>query len=137
MSITPYQHKTQYYETDQMKIIHHSNYIRWFEEARSDFMEQLGLSYAEMENMGIIVPVLSISADYKSMVRFGETVTITIKVMTYNGVKLELAYEISDAETNELRTTGSSLHCFLNETGRPISLKRKRPALHEMFLAQL
>lgn len=137
MSITPYQHKTQYYETDQMKIIHHSNYIRWFEEARSDFMEQLGLSYAEMENMGIIVPVLSISADYKSMVRFGETVTITIKVMTYNGVKLELAYEISDAETNELRTTGSSLHCFLNETGRPISLKRKRPDLHEMFLAQL
>lgn len=137
MSIKPYQHKTQYYETDQMKIIHHSNYIRWFEEARSDFMEQLGLSYAEMENMGIIVPVLSISADYKSMVRFGETVTITIKVMTYNGVKLELAYEISDAETNELRTTGSSLHCFLNETGRPISLKRKRPDLHEMFLAQL
>ncbi len=137
MSITPYQHKTQYYETDQMKIIHHSNYIRWFEEARSDFMEQLGLSYAEMENMGIIVPVLSISADYKSMVRFGETVTITIKVMTYNGVKLELAYEISDTETNELRTTGTSLHCFLNETGRPISLKRKRPDLHEMFLAQL
>ena len=137
MSIKAYQHKTQYYETDQMKIIHHSNYIRWFEEARSDFMEHLGLSYAEMERMGITVPVLSISANYKSMVRFGETVSITIKVVKYNGVKLELTYEITDSETNELRTTGTSQHCFLNETGRPISLKRKRPDLHELFLEQL
>ena len=44
-----YEHKTQYYETDQMGIIHHSNYIRWFEEARIDFMDHCGFSYAQME----------------------------------------------------------------------------------------
>ena len=43
-----YEHKTQYYETDQMGIIHHSNYIRWFEEARVDFMDRCGFSYAQM-----------------------------------------------------------------------------------------
>lgn len=134
MEINPYLHKTQYYETDQMKIIHHSNYIRWFEEARSDFMEQMGLSYAEMERMGIIVPVLSVSAAYKGMVRFGDTVSINIKVETYNGVKMALVYEIYDYETKELRTTGTSLHCFLNEAGRPISLKRTMPEVHDFFL---
>lgn len=116
-----------------MKIIHHSNYIRWFEEARIDFMDQMGLSYAEMEKRGIIVPVLSIAADYKSMVTFGQTVLIDVKVDTYNGVKMGLSYTVVDLETNELRTTGSSLHCFLNEEGRPLSLRRVAPEIHEKF----
>lgn len=133
MEIKPYLHKTQYYETDQMQIIHHSNYIRWFEEARTDFMEQLGLSYVEMERMGIIVPVLSVSAEYKAMVRYGDTVSIRIKVDSFNGVKLALSYEVCHAETNELHTIGTSLHCFLNGGGRPISLKRTAPEIYEMF----
>ena len=49
MNINPYQHHAKYYETDQMGIIHHSNYIRWFEEARIDFMNQIGLTYKTME----------------------------------------------------------------------------------------
>ena len=44
MQIVPYEHKAQYYETDKMGIIHHSNYIRWFEEARIDYMEQAGIT---------------------------------------------------------------------------------------------
>lgn len=134
MKLKPYLHKTQYYETDQMKIIHHSNYIRWFEEARTDFMEQMGLSYAEMETMGFIVPVLSVSAEYKAMVRYGDTVRIEVTIDSYNGVKLALSYQVFHADTDELHTTGTSLHCFLNEDGRPISLKRSAPELHEMFL---
>lgn len=45
MMIRPYLHNAKYYETDQMGIIHHSNYIRWFEEARIDYMNQIGLTY--------------------------------------------------------------------------------------------
>ena len=57
----PYLHKTQYYETDQMGVVHHSNYIRWFEEARTDLLERAGLGYNKMEKLGIAVPVLSAS----------------------------------------------------------------------------
>ena len=64
MEYRVYEHKTQYYETDQMGIIHHSNYIRWFEEARMDMMEQMGMGYAEMEKRGIISPVLSVHSEY-------------------------------------------------------------------------
>ena len=67
MEYRVYEHKTQYYETDQMGIIHHYNYIRWFEEARMDMMEQMGMGYAEMEKRGIISPVLSVHSEYKSM----------------------------------------------------------------------
>ena len=55
-----YTHRVQYYETDQMGIVHHSNYIRWFEEARIDWMRHCGISYREMEKQGIIVPVLEL-----------------------------------------------------------------------------
>ena len=52
-----YIRKVQYYETDRMGIVHHSNYIRWFEEARIFYMEKMGYSYSEMEKTGIMIPV--------------------------------------------------------------------------------
>lgn len=52
----PYIHKTQYYETDTMKIVHHSNYVRWMEEARCDMLEQMGIGYDIMENKAFSAP---------------------------------------------------------------------------------
>ena len=128
-----YEHQTQYYETDQMGIIHHSNYIRWFESARIWYMKQLGVDYRDMEESGIISPVLEVHCVYKSMVYFGDTVEILPKVKKYNGVKLELSYIIQDKETQEIRTCGSSLHCFLDREGRPLSLKKANPVFDAAF----
>lgn len=130
----PYRHKVQYYETDQMKIVHHSNYIRWFEEARIDYMENLGMPYEDMEASGIISPVISVEAEYLRMVRFGDTVAIETKIKEYNGIKLIIGYEVTDESTGMVHCKGTSKHCFLNEGGRPISLKREFPSYHEMFL---
>lgn len=128
-----YEHQTQYYETDQMGIIHHSNYIRWFESARIYYMKQIGVDYAEMEKKGIISPVLEVNCVYKSMVHFGDTVEIVPRLEKYNGVKLEMSYRVVDKETGELRATGSSKHCFLNWEGRPLSLKKETPAFDDAF----
>lgn len=127
-------HKVQYYETDQMQIVHHSNYIKWFEEARNYLLEEIGFSYQKMEKTGIVVPVLSVQADYKSMVRFGETVEIEAKVTTFTGVKLIVSYEVRDSDTQEVRTVGETKHAFLDkETYRPISLKRKHQDVYQLF----
>ena len=91
----PYRRKVFYYETDQMGIVHHSNYIRWFEEARIDYMDQLGLGYSEMEKQGIISPVLSVEANYLRMLHFGDSVTIDAWIKEYNGIKLTVAYEVT------------------------------------------
>ena len=56
MPFIPYRHLVQYYETDQMGVVHHSNYIRWFEEARVFFMDQMGFGYDKMEKSGVIQP---------------------------------------------------------------------------------
>ena len=120
-----WQHKVQYYETDQMGIVHHSNSIRWFEEARTWMMDEMQFGYEKMEALNILVPVLEASAKYNSMVKFGETVEIFTRISQFTGVKMVIEYEIRDAVSGELRTTGQTKHAFLNkETYRPISLKR-------------
>lgn len=133
MELSIYEHKAQYYETDQMGIIHHSNYIRWFEEARVNLMEQLGLGYDIMEQEGIISPVLSVQCDYKSMTHFNDVVLIQAKVLEYTGVKLTISYVVSDKKTSEVRCTGESKHCFLNKESRPISLKRSHPKFDKLI----
>ncbi len=132
-----YQHKVQYYETDQMKVVHHSNYIRWFEESRTDFLEKSGFSYAWMEEQGIIIPVLSVSAEYKMMVHYGEEVLIFPTVTEFNGVKMALSYQVIKAMTGELATTGKSSHCFLDRAYRPLRLKKEFPQVYEMFMSCL
>ena len=133
ISIKPYVHHAQYYETDQMAIIHHSNYIRWMEEARLDFMSQCGVPYKELEDMGIIIPVLSVSCQYRSMVRVDDCVTIGVKVVRYSGVKMDLEYAFTNTKTGELTTTGTSSHCFLNREYRPMSLKKDYPEIDAQF----
>jgi acyl-CoA thioester hydrolase len=123
-----------YYETDQMGIIHHSNYIRWFEEARVALLEHLDYSYLKIEENGIIIPVLEVSCQYKEMIHYGDTVTIIPHIAKYTGTRLDFSYEIRDASGEKLLTTGTSKHCFLSkETQRLVKLGKVIPALDEIF----
>lgn len=133
MEIKIYQHKVQYYETDMMGIVHHSNYIRWFEEARMDFLEQAGYSYKRFEDEGIISPVLEVTAKYRSMVRFGDIVNIEVNMRSFNGLKFGLEYIISDSMTGEVRVTGTSEHCLLDKMHKPVRLKKINPELYTLL----
>ncbi len=133
MESAAYKHKVQYYETDQMRIVHHSNYIRWFEEARTDFLEKSGFSYAWMEEHGIVIPVLGVSAEYRQMVHYGDEVFVLPTVVQFNGLKLGLRYEIRNVRSGELTTTGTSSHCFLDADYRPLRLKKEFPEVYRMF----
>lgn len=126
-----YVHKVQYYETDKMAIVHHSNYIRWFEEARVDWLEQIGCTMESIEEEGVLIPVMSVTCNYHSMVHFGESVIVKLKVEKFNGIKIEMAYEVVDEKTGELRTTGTSTHCFIDNEGKLLSLKKSRPEMYE------
>lgn len=130
MELIIHEHKAQYYETDQMGIIHHSNYVRWFEESRVNLMEKLGLGYDVTEEKGIISPVLAIECDFKSMTHFNDLVEIIPMVTEYTGIKLTVSYVVRDKKSMEIRCTGSSKHCFMSKENKIISLKRTFPELH-------
>ncbi|MCQ2522315.1 MAG: acyl-CoA thioesterase [Lachnospiraceae bacterium] len=133
-NVPPYEHSVQYYETDQMGIVHHSNYIRWMEEARCYMLGALGLPYSEMEKEGVMIPVLSVNCTYKAMSYFEDTILVKMVVEKYDGLRLNISYELTDKKTGQLRATGESSHCFLNKSDASIaSLKRQYPRMHEIF----
>ena len=78
-----FKRKINYYETDKMQVVHHSNYIRFLEECRMDFLKQLNLDYEMIEEKGVMIPVLSVECNYKTPARFGETICIVPKLETF------------------------------------------------------
>ena len=134
MSTPPYIRKAQYYETDQMGVIHHSNYIRWFEEARIYMLEAIGFPYERVESMGITFAVLGLSCEYKSPVIFGDTVNIFTEVAECGHSRMTMRYRVVDGKTGELRTLGETRHYFFRkEDSRPVSLKKAIPEVYDLF----
>jgi acyl-CoA thioester hydrolase len=123
----PYLKRVQYYETDMMGIAHHANYIRWMEEARIDFMDQMGFPYARMEAEGIISPVRAVSCRYKKPCTFGDALRISVAVEGFNGVVLTLRYDMTREADGALICQATSEHVFLRRDGGIIRMKRDMP----------
>ena len=132
--MTPYIHRVHYYETYRMGVTHHSNYIRMMEEARVDFLEQLGWPYAKMEELGILSPVTAVNLKYLAPTTFDDRIAIEVRVRAFDGVKLTIAYtmtKMGDVPVPVL--TGESEHVFLNSQGRFVRMKREQPELYALM----
>ena len=127
-----YRHIVQYYETDRMGVTHHSNYIRWMEEARVDFFEQLGYGYGRLEEEGIVSPVTGLECHYKASTTFGDTVEIAVSVAGFKGAVLQLRYRMTKPD-GQLAMEGRSEHCFLNRSGRIVRPDRETPELYRLL----
>lgn len=122
-----YVHNVQYYETDKMGITHHSNYVRWMEEARADFLRQIGYGLKRLEQDGVTSPVVSIECHYLTTTTFDDKIEVSVKLLHYTGVKLTLGYTMKNCETQTTVFTATSSHCFINEHGHPIAVKKHYP----------
>ncbi len=120
-----YVHKVNYYETDKMGITHHSNYIRFMEEARVYFLEEIGWGYDKMEEKGIVSPVVNVNCSYKHTTTFTDIIEINVWVSKVSGAKLIIGYEMKCGDT--VCCTAESSHCFLSPEGRPLILEKAFP----------
>ncbi len=135
--MTEYIHKVQYYETDGMGITHHSNYIRWMEEARSRMLEEIGWGYDKLERLGVVSPVTALSCDYKESTTYPDRVVIHSRVQRYTGVRLVVEYEMRREANGAVVFRGSSEHCFLDDKGKVVRLKRRLPEFHQALMESL
>ncbi len=131
-TMTPYKHTVQYYETDRMGITHHSNYIRWMEEARIDFFDRLGWSYKKLEDEGIISPVIAVECSYKHSTTFPDDVFITITVLEFRGVCWKLGYTMTDS-AGTVVCKATSEHCFLDKDGKIVRIRKVYPGFGEVL----
>ncbi len=119
-----YIRRVNYYETDAMQIVHHSNYIRFLEEARIYFMDEIGLPYKKVEEEGVLIPVIGVNCTYKTPAKFDDILDIKVKIKEYTGVKMIISYEIVNSNTKKDIFLGETKHCFVNKDMKPISLKK-------------
>ena len=127
-----YVHKVQYYETDKMGITHHSNYIRWMEEARVSFLESIGLDYPTLEKRGVISPVIGVSCKYKKPTYFNDDITIEVSIKEYSGIKLIFNYDMKNKD-GVIVLTGENEHCFISKEGHIVIPKTLYPDIDEVI----
>lgn len=133
MTIKPYKHTVQYYETDRMGFAHHSNYIRWMEEARSDFFDQIKWPYVKTEEMGIISPVVSLECKYKHPTTYADVVSIEISVEEVKRAKFRVSYVMKN-QNGDLVCEAASEHCFLDKAGNIVRMDKQFPEFYADML---
>lgn len=123
--------KVRYVETDKMGIVHHSNYYIWFEASRDEFIEKIGLSYKQIEDMNIMMPLVETSCKYIEAAKYGDEVLIKTFINELSGAKVIINYEVLNTSNSKLLAKGSTTQVFVNSTDfKIINLKRK---YHELW----
>ncbi len=119
-----YFHTVQYYEKDAMGIAHHSNYIRWAEEARNHFLYAIGYNWSKIEQeSGIMIPVLSQSVEHKKAFCFGDVVKIYTRSLYFNGVKIHFEYKFYSDSRDGIYALAETRHGFVDKELHPIMLQ--------------
>ena len=128
-----YERKINYYETDKMGVVHHSNYIRYLEETRCEWLESLGMPFQDFEKQGITIPVLGVNISYKKHVTFADTIIIKPFIKEYSGVRMTVGYDVTEKETGAVVIIGETKHCFTNKELKPINLKKVNKEFSDKF----
>ncbi|MEC4113367.1 thioesterase family protein [Myroides pelagicus] len=111
--------RVRYAETDKMGVVYHGNYAQYFEIGRVEWLRNLGVSYRKMEELGVMLPVVSLTMNYKKGAKYDDNLTVRTIFKKATGVKIEFDYELYN-EQGELLTTANSILVFVNmENARP------------------
>ena len=129
-----YERRINYYETDRMGIVHHSNYIRFLEEARCQMLDEAKMPYSSFEENGIMIPVLGVTSTFKHHVTFDDIILIKPYVKEFNGVRLTMGYAVTDKNTGNLVLTAETKHCFTDNSLKPVRLQNHIPEFYQKFL---
>ena len=133
MSFT-YERRINYYETDKMGIVHHSNYIRFLEEARCYMLDEMEIPYSYLEEQKIMIPVLGVNCSFKQHVTFDNIIIIEPYIKDFNGVRLTVGYNVTNKGNGNIVLTGETKHCFTDTNLRPIRLQKTFPDIYDKFI---
>lgn len=126
--------RAKYYETDKMNVVHHSNYIRWMEDARTYFFDKAGYKVVQYEQAGVTSPVISVECEYKNPSTFDDEIGVDVVLEKYTGARITFSYVLTKIATGEIVATGKTSHCFTDAvTGLPIAVKKRLPVFDALL----
>lgn len=115
-------HRVSYGETDCMGVMYYAQYLHLFERARSEFIRERGMSYADVEKKGVILPVREAQCRYRHPCRYDELVRIRAGISELGRASLKFVYELWNEDKTTLLAEGMTQHALVNDAGRPIRM---------------
>ena len=125
--------RVRYQETDNMGVVHHSNYIVWFEIGRSEFLRAKGASYRHIEEKGWMLPVIEARCFYKQPARYDDMIVIRSRLREFKGARLIMEYRIFRDEDDTLLAEGYTVHAITDAHLKPVNLKKSDPEMYKFF----
>lgn len=126
--------RVRYKETDQMGVVHHSNYYTWFEVGRTEFMRKQGLSYRAMEERGFMLPLTETHCEYKYGAKYDDEIIIRTRMTGFSGVKITMEYDVIRKDDEKLLARGKTVHAITDKNLKPINIKKHDMELYQLFL---
>lgn len=127
--------RVRYAETDRMGIVHHSNYPIWYEMGRGDYIKMFGYNYREMEEQGVMTPLLNLNSSFVKPALYDDEIILRTKVILISAARITFSYTVKRIEADGTETElgyGTTEHGFVDaNTFRPISIKKRMPELYE------
>ncbi|MCL2112203.1 MAG: acyl-CoA thioesterase [Clostridiales bacterium] len=118
-------------DTDGMGVASHTNYIRWFEVARTELLRELGFTYLELEKVPLWTPLSQVHCEYKLPAYFDDVVEVVSHIAELGHASAKVGYEIRRMPGGELLATGYTCHVFTDDKLKPVSLKKTFLPLYE------
>ena len=106
--------QVRFSEVDSMGVVWHGNYVRYFEDGREAFGNLYGINYMDFYRVGVMIPIVKITCDYKKPLKYGDTAIIETRFVNCEAAKLQYDYTIYRNSTDDIVATGSTLQVFLN-----------------------
>ena len=112
--------RVEYHHTDQMGIVHHSNYVKFFEVARTEWLRANGLTYAEMERRGVMMPIVDVAVKYRNPAVYDELISVTAFVDAMPMARMTFRYEVRGEDGREIASGSTTLGFIDSQTRRPM-----------------
>lgn len=127
----------RYAETDQMGIIHHSNYAVWFEVGRTDFLKQAGTSNTNIEAKGVLLPLYEMNCKFISPAKYEDEIKVITSLKHISPVRLCFSYEVKNMTNNSLLAEGVTMHAWTDKALKPINAKKRIPNEYSVLSSKL
>jgi len=124
----------RYAETDQMGIVHHSNYPIWYEAGRTDFIRQLGMPYSQIEAQGVLLPLIELNCKYKSYSKYEDQITVKTRVKELSYTRITFSYEVYRNDEPDAVNYGETMHVWTNTELKPVNIRKYASHLYELML---
>ena len=123
----------RYAETDQMGIIHHSNYAIWFEAGRMDFLRKAGISNVEVEKNGYLLPLSKIDCSFKRPAKYDDQIVVETRIKRMTCVRMEFEYKVFNGSDSRLLAHGTTIHAWTDKELTPVNIEKNMPQAYSLL----